>query len=343
MFRFEVSTYLWGLAALPLLVVLFFLAWRWRQKALQHFGGAKIVSRLAPGLSRYKHGVKFGLLVLALASLVLSLANPQWGGKRQPVQRKGIELFIALDVSRSMLAVDISPNRLERAKRFGQQLVERLAGNQVGVILFACNAFPVAPLTSDYYYAQLALGTATTDQAGAQGTAIGQAIDLAERLFNAENEAHKAIIIITDGEDHDGRAAERAAAAYEHGTLIYTVGVGEAEGSFIPVRLDGGREDFVRDVSGNPVRSRLNPATLEEIARAGGGAYFSLAGNAEALADAIQARIDAIEKQAYEQRMFTDYESYFQLFVGLALALLLIEFLLSYRSSRLRRSNRRTA
>jgi Ca-activated chloride channel family protein len=340
MFRFEEHIYLWGLATLPILLLLFFLAWRWRQQALRNFGGAKIVSRLAPGLSRYKHWVKFSLVLLALASLMVGLSNPQWGSKRQPVQRKGIDLFIALDISRSMLAVDVSPSRLERAKRFGQQLVERLAGNQVGVILFACNAFPVAPLTSDYYYAQLALGAATPDQAGAQGTAIGEAIDLAERSFDPDNETHKAVIIITDGEDHDGRAAERAAAAYENGTLIYTVGVGEEGGSFIPVQLGGGREDFVRDGTGNPVRSRLDPATLEEVARAGGGAYFNLARDAESLADALQERIDTIEKREYEQRLFTDYESYFQLFVGVALLLLVVEFLLSYRSSRLRRSNR---
>lgn len=340
MFRFEEHIFLWGLLALPVLLGLFALAWHWRKAALERFGGLEVVQRLAPNISRYKHWVKFSLVLGAIGLLFVGLANPQWGGKRQPVTRKGIDLFIALDVSQSMLAADVSPSRLERAKRFGQQLVDKLVGNKVGVMLFACNAFPVVPLTSDYYFAKLALNTASPDQAGAQGTAIGAAIDQAERAFAVQEDSHKAIIIITDGEDHDGTAAQRAAAAYDNGTLVFTVGVGSNEGSFIPVKLGGGREDFIRDGGGNPVRTSLNAETLEQVARSGGGAYFNLAQDAEGLAEAIQERIDIIEKREYEQRVFTDYESYFQIFVGIALLLLLFEFTLSYRSSRLRRSNR---
>lgn len=339
MFKFEHSYYLWALGLLPILLGFFFLAWRLRKQALERFGGQEVVRRLAPGLSRYKHLVKFGFLLAASLFLIIGLANPQWGSKRQPVQRKGIDLFIALDISQSMLAEDVSPSRLERAKRFGQQLVDKLASNNIGVILFACNAFPVAPLTSDYYFAKLAISTAAPDQAGEQGTAISSAIDLAERSFDPENERHKAIIILTDGEDHDGRGAERAQAVYETGTLVYTVGVGSTEGSFIPINLRG-RSDYLRDDTGNPVRSRLDPATLEEVARAGGGAYFNLEKNAEGLAEILQERIDTIEKREYEQRVFTDYESYFQVFVGIAFLFLLIEFLLSYRTSSLRKSNR---
>lgn len=339
MFKFEHTYYLWALALLPVLLGFFFLAWRLRKQALERFGGEEVVGRLAPGLSRYKHLVKFGLLLVAFLFLIIGLANPQWGGKRQPVQRKGIDLFIALDISQSMLAEDVSPSRLERAKRFGQQLVGKLASNNIGVILFACNAFPVAPLTSDYYYAKLALSTASPDQAGEQGTAISAAIDLAERSFDPENQRHKAIIILTDGEDHDGRGTARAEAVYETGTLVYTVGVGSTEGGFIPINLRG-RADYLRDDTGNPVRSRLDPGTLEDVARAGGGAYFNLEKNAEGLADILQERIDTIEKQEYEQRVFTDYNSYFQIFLGIAFLLLLIEFLLSYRTSRLRKSVR---
>ena len=339
MFRFEEQVYLWGLATLPVLIGFFFIAWRLRKQALARFGGEAVVRRLAPNLSKYKHIVKFSLLTVALVFLIIALANPQWGSQRQPVKRKGIELFVALDISQSMLAQDISPSRLERAKHFSQQLVDKLSGNQVGVILFACNAFPVVPLTSDYNFAKMALATASSDQASAQGTAISSAIDLAERSFDPENETHKAVIIITDGEDHDGRGAERAAAVYEDGTLVYTIGVGTQEGGFIPVRQRG-REDFLRDQDGTPVRTFFNSETLEEVARAGGGAYYKLAKNADDLAVDIQTRIDAIEKREYEQRIFSSYESYFQPFIAIALFLLMIEFLLSYRSSSLRRSNR---
>ena len=339
MFKFEHSYYLWALALLPVLAGLFALAWRLRMTSLARFGGAEVVRRMAPSLSRYKHFVKFGLLLMACLFLIIGLANPQWGSKRKPVQRKGIDLFIALDISQSMMAEDVSPSRLQRAKRFAQQLVDKLASNNIGVILFACNAFPVAPLTSDYYFAKLALSTATPDQAGEQGTSISSAIDLAERSFDPENETHKAIIILTDGEDHDGRGAAQAEAANENGTLVFTVGVGSAGGSFIPINVRG-MQDYLRDESGTPVRSRLDPATLGEVARAGGGAYFSLEKNADGLAEALREKIDAIEKREYEQRFFTDYESYFQIFIGVAFLLFLFEFLLSYRTSSLRKSNR---
>lgn len=340
MFKFEENIFLWALAALPILTAFFFIAWRMRRQALARFGGEAVVRRLAPGLSKYKHIVKFSLLALALALIIIALANPQWGSQRQPVKRKGIELFVALDISSSMLAQDVSPSRLERAKHFSQQLIDKLAGNQVGVILFACNAFPVAPLTSDYNFAKLALATASPDQASAQGTAISSAIDLAERSFNPEDETHKAVIIITDGEDHDGRGVDRATAVYENGTLIYTIGVGTSEGGFIPIRQRG-REDFLRDEDGTPVRTLLNSETLKEVARSGGGAYYKLAKNADELAEDLQARIDTIEKREYEQRIFSSYESYFQPFIALALLFLVAELLLSYKSSSLRRSNRK--
>ncbi len=336
MFKFEYSYYFWVLALLPLLVGFFVWAWRVRMRALEQFGGVDAVRRMAPALSRYKHAVKFGMLLAAGLLLIVGLANPQWGSKRQPVKRKGIDVFIALDVSASMLAEDVSPNRMERAKRFGQQLVDKLAGNNIGVALFACNAFPAAPLTADYSFAKLAIRSASPDQAAEQGTSISAALDMAERSFSQENTTHKAIIVITDGEDHDGRAAERAEALYGQGTLTFTVGVGTSGGSFIPM-LQNGRADFLRDNTGNPVRTHLDATTLEAVARAGGGAYFSLDNNAEALAEDLRARIDTIEKREFEQRIFTDYESYFQLFIGAAFLILLAEFLMSYRSSSLRR------
>lgn len=335
MFRFENASYLWLLGLAPVLLLVFAAAWRARRKALEQFGGENVVKRLTPGLSRYKHWTKTALLVLGIALLAVAWANPQWGGKRQPVQRRGIDLFIALDISQSMLAEDVSPNRLERAKRFGQRLVEELAGNNLGVILFACNAFPVTPLTTDYAFANLTLATANPSQAGAQGTSLGEAIDLADRSFDAENENHKALIMLTDGEDHDGSATERASAAHGNGLLIYTVGVGSQDGTFIPVQI-GSRSDYLRDQTGNPVRTFLDPRTLEAVAEAGGGAYFSLGNDAASLVEALRHRIDTIEKREYEERVFTDYESYFQVFIALALLVLLAEFFLSYRTSRLR-------
>ncbi len=331
MFRFENPDYLYALLLLPVLLVFFLLAWRFRQRALSRLARAELLERLAPGLSGRRHWVKFGLLLLALAALTIGLANPQWSGQRREVTRRGIDLIIALDISRSMLAEDIQPNRLERAKRFAQNLVDELEGNQIGVELFACNAYLQVPMTTDYAFVNLALSTAETDQATAQGTAIGEAIRLAERSYPEESRNHRALIILTDGEDHDGTAAEAAAEAREQGLLIYSVGVGQESGSFIPDPALGG--DYLRDINGEPVRTRLDPATLQAVAEAGGGAYYTLTNDISGLANHLRGQIESIEQREFEEQSFTDYDSYFQYFIALALLLLVVEYSLAYRRS----------
>lgn len=338
MFRFEQEAYLYGLLVIPVLIAIFAAAWYFRRRAVRRFGELSLMRRLAPGLSRRRHILKFSIVLVALTAMIIAWANPQWGGKRREVLRKGIDLFIALDISQSMLAQDISPSRLERSKRFAQNLVDELGGNNIGVILFACNAFLSVPLTSDYGFVKLSLSTANPDQAASQGTSIGEAIGVAQRSFRGDNERHRAVIIISDGEDHDGSAAEAAREAYRSGTLIFTVGVGETEGAFVPVSQSG-RGSFLRDGRGNPVRSRLNAETLEKVAQAGSGAYFNLSSSGNSVVEALRNRIDTIEKREFEDMAFTDFETYFQYFVAVALLLLVIEFLLSYR--RIRRANQR--
>ena len=330
MFRFENSIYLYALLVLPVVALFFGIAWRHRQQALARFGRPELVQQLVPGLSRYRHVVKFGLLLSALIFLIVGWANPQWGASRQKVERKGIELFIAMDISRSMLSNDISPSRLERAQRFAQNLVQELRGENIGVITFACTAFTGVPLTTDYGFVQLYLGEATPDYAGAQGTDLGAAIDQAERSFSEENQKHKAIVIISDGEDHAEDGVARAREARDKGTLIYTVSVGTANGGFIPIQV-GSREDYLRDNAGSPVRTVPNEDYLRDVAQAGGGNFFTLGNDSGQLAEALKVRIDNIEKQTFEERSFTNYASYFQVFIGLAILLILVEFLLPYR------------
>lgn len=333
MFRFEHPEYLYALAVIPLLVFFFFVTRMFRRQSIRRFGDSELVRQLMPEFSNFRQNLKFVLLLLGLTFLIVGWSNPQWGAKKERVKRRSVDVFIALDISQSMLAQDITPSRLERAKRFTQNLIEGLRGERIGSIIFAGNAYIQTPLTTDYAYAALLTRSANPDQAPTQGTAIADAIDLAEQSFEEENKNHKALVIISDGENHDEEAIQRAGEARDNGLLIFAVGVGTPDGSFIPIRV-GGREDYKRDRNGQPVRTSLNEELLRELAQTGGGAYFNLDSGSDAVVDALQARIDGIEKREFEQRVFNEYESYFQYFVALALLFFILEFLLPYRRSK---------
>ncbi len=329
MFRFEHPYFLYALAVLPILLILFLIFIRWQKSAEARLGDTSLIKALIPDASKYRRGIKFGLLFLALAFLIVGWANPQWGSKREKVNRKSVDVMIALDISTSMYAQDIPPNRLERAKRFAEELVEKLKGERIGIILFAGSAYLQMPVTTDYAAAKLFLRSANPSLAGTQGTVIGDAIELARKSFSNEEKSHKALIIITDGEDHDGKAIEQAEAARNDDIFLFTVGVGTSSGSFIPVAING-REDYKRDQTGQPVRSKLNEEMLSELAQKGDGTYFHIA-DGDAVTEALQNRIDKMEKRELEVRSFTEYNSYFQYFIGAGLLILLLEFLISYR------------
>ncbi|MFK7982854.1 MAG: VWA domain-containing protein [Saprospiraceae bacterium] len=333
-FRFENADYLYALLLLPIFILLFWLIQKARKNAFDKFGNSTLLSQLMPAYSKYKHTAKFVLLLFGLSFLIVGWANPQWGSKREKVKRKSVDIFIALDISQSMMAEDIRPNRMERARRFAQNLVEKLKGDRLGIILFAGNAYMQMPLTTDYAAAQLFLRSANPSQAPSQGTAISEAIDLAEQSFEEENKQHKAVIIISDGETHDQDALDRAKEAAENGLLIYSIGVGTPSGGFIPTVI-GGRSDYKRDKTGNPVKTSLNEAMMNDLANAGSGAYFNLAGNeVEEVSVALRNSVDKLEKREFEARVFNEYESYFQYFLGLAILFLIAEFLLSYRENK---------
>ena len=332
MFRFENIDYLNLIWLLPILILLYVGVIFVRKKNLNKLGQPDLIDRLMPQRSKYKHTLKFVLLCLALILFVIALSNPQWGTKKEKVKRKSIDVFVALDISESMLAQDISPSRLERAKNFSQNLVEGLKGERLGVILFAGNAYLQMPLTTDYAAAQLFLKSANTKQAPTQGTAISEAIDLAERSFEQDNKQHKALIIITDGENHDEETLERAKTASENGLMIFTVGVGTSDGGYIPMYY-AGQAGFKMDRSGNPVKTRLNEQMLSDVAQAGAGAYYNLV-NGEKVINDLKERIATIEKREFEQRSFTEFKSYFQYFLAAGLLFLLIEFIFSYRKNR---------
>lgn len=333
MFRFEHPEFLWAFAALPILLGFFLTMVQGRKKAVERFGEESLLLRLMPEFSQRKHFVKFGLLMLSLVFFIVAWANPQWGTKKQKVKRESVDVFIALDVSKSMLAQDITPNRMERAKKFVGDLTDALKGNRVGSIIFAGNAYLQMPLTTDYSAAKLFAKSSNTNMAPTQGTAIGEAIQLTMETFGRDDKHQKALVIITDGESHDDEALKLANEAASDGIVLYTVGVGTAAGAPIP-EPGNGIEAYKTDLEGEVVQSKLNEEMLRDLAKEGGGNYYNLQNNDRKIVASLKAKIEQLDKRAFEQRVFEEYDSYFQYFLFLGLVIFIAEFMLDFRKSR---------
>lgn len=326
MFRFEHISFLYGLLLVPVVLILMLWAYRNMQAQRKKLADLNLFKRLLPKWKQTHWWVRFSLIILIITLMVLSLSNPQWATKREKVKVMSSDIIIALDISQSMMVEDIPPNRLERAKKMAENLILKLKGNRIGLIFFAGEAYVQLPLTSDYAAALMFLKSANPGQIGSQGTAIVEAIDIAEKSFIEEDKHQRALILITDGEDHDGEAIVRAREAHEDGLYIFTYGVGTKEGDFIPYTNEMGVEGYKKDADGNFIKSKVNLELMDAIAEAGGGKYYSvLAG--EASADDLAEQLDQIEKREMEQRSFTAYESYYQYFLLAALLLLILEMI----------------
>jgi len=334
MFRFEHIEFLWGLLIIPLLIVLFWVSRRYRTKALRKFGNPIILDQLMPDLSISRPVVKFILLNVALGAILFSLAGPQFGSKLQEIKREGVEIVIALDVSNSMMAEDIQPNRLERAKQAISKLVERLTNDKIGLIVFAGDAYTQVPITLDYVSAKMFLSTITTDIVPKQGTSIGSAIDLGMKSFSPDNESSKVLIIITDGENHEGDAIELAKQATERGVTIHAIGLGSPDGAPIPVYTGSGNKSYLKDQEGNTVISKLNESMLSQISAAGGGMYIRSTNTRLGL-NALFDEINKMEKQELETKIYSEYEERYQYLAGLALLFILIDIFILDRKNRL--------
>lgn len=332
MIRFEDINYLYAWILIPLFFVLFWVMILRRRRNIRQLGDEKLIQSLMPNRSNFKLWVKFILLSLAYFFLILGLANPQIGSKLEEVERKGVDLVIALDVSRSMLAEDIKPNRLERAKRAISQLIDKLQGDRIGIVVFAGKAYMQLPITSDYSAAKLFLSNIDTEIVPTQGTSIGEAIDLSMTAFN-DDKHEKAIIIITDGENHEDDPVAAAAKSAEEGIKVYTIGIGLPEGAPIPEFSNGQQMGYKKDLAGKTVITKLDELTLQKIASAGEGIYVR-ANNTSAGLNEVFEEINKMEKQRYESKMFSDYEDRFQYFIALALFLLLLELLIFEKKSR---------
>ncbi len=333
MIRLAHPEYLYGLLVLVPVTILYYYSARRRAAMLARFGDPALLSGLVDSPGKYRRGMKFTLLAFALLFLVLGLANPQIGTKMEEVRREGVDAVIALDVSNSMKAEDIRPNRLDHAKQNISRMLDDLQNDRVGLIVFAGQSYLQLPLTTDYASVRLVLNTVDTDAVPVPGTAIGSAIRLAMESFIAGEKKHKVIILITDGENHEDDALGEAKKAREEGVVIHTIGMGSAEGSPIPVYENNAVAGFRKDGDGAVVLSRLNEGMLREIAEAGGGVYVR-ATNRQNEFDDIFREISSMEKKEFGARIFTDYEDRFQFFLGAALLLLLLEWFISERGGR---------
>lgn len=333
MFRFEDPTYLYCLAVIPVLIVIRFLMVWQQKKRLRRFGDKELVRQLMPDVSRFRPAVKFWLALTALALIIVMVARPQFGTKISHEKRTGIETIICMDISNSMLAEDVTPSRLDRAKMLIENLVDNFTNDKIGLIVFAGDAFVQLPITSDYVSAKMFLSTIDPSMMATQGTDIAKAVTMASHSFTQQEGVGKAIIVITDGEDHEGGALEAAKEAQEKGMRVYVLGVGSSEGAPIPM----GNGDYLKDNTGQTVMTGLNEEMCRQVAQAGGGAYIHVENNSRAQ-EQLDAELDKLSKKEIASTIYSDFDEQFQAVGIIALLLLIIEIcILEVKNPLLRR------
>lgn len=333
LFRFANPDFLYLLLLLPVLILLWIIRAAWRKKAVQKLGNTSLVRQLMPEYSVIRPIVKFMFQLFALASVIIILARPQFGSRLEEVKKQGVEVIIALDVSNSMLAEDIQPDRLTRAKQALSRLIDNLENDKIGLIVFAGDAYTQIPITTDYISAKMFLSTISPEMVPKQGTAIGAAIDLGMRSFTPGDGKSKAMIIITDGENHEDDPVAKAEDAAKAGIVIHTIGIGSSEGVPVPFSSRG-KKDYLKDNEGNTVITKLDEDILKKIAVNGRGNYVRASSSNLGLDD-IFGEIKQMKKQELESKMYTEYNDQFQIFALIALVFLLTDFMVMDRKNRI--------
>jgi Ca-activated chloride channel family protein len=331
--------YLYLLIILPILVVVFLYNLYWKRKKQREFGSVELIKQLTPEKSVFKSVLKCVILILAFACLIIALVNPKIGTKTETVKREGIDIVFAVDVSKSMLTEDIAPNRLDKTKQIISQVINELGNDKIGVVAYAGSAFPVLPLTTDYGVAKMFVQSMNPGMVSSQGTSLEDAIKMSESYFDKESKTSKLVILISDGEDHSEGAKNTAEEARKAGLKILTIGVGTAKGGPIPLKRNGIVESFQRDRQNEVVISKLNEASLQEIAKITEGKYINGRSTKEVV-DFVKNALENIEKTEFESTQFTDFNSQFQWFLGFGMLLLFVDiFLLEKKTSWLRKMN----
>ena len=339
MYQLEEKIWFWVLAVIPVIVLFFLVLQFWKYRTQRKFADKELLKRLSPNTSFFKSVLKIIVLCLAFASLAIALVNPKVGTKLETVNREGVDIVFAVDVSKSMLAEDIAPNRLEKAKQLVTQIINNLASDRVGIIAYAGKAFPQLPITTDYASAKMFLQNMNTDMLSSQGTAINEAIRLATTYFDDEQQTNRVLIIISDGEDHSEEAASVAEEANEEGIRIFTIGVGDVNGGPIPERRNGVIANYKKDSQGETVITRLDEETLKSIASLANGVYIN-GKNTNEVVETISEILNAMDKKEFETKQFSDFKDQFQWFLGFAVFFLLLDiFLLERKTAWLKKLN----
>ena len=334
MYELDESKYLYLLFLLPILAVLFLYVEFWKRKKQREFGDVELVKKLSPEKSNFKPALKFGILLLGIAMLILGLVNPKIGTKVEKVKREGIDIVFAIDVSKSMLCEDIAPNRLEKSKQVVSQIINNLGSDRIGIIAYAGSAFPVLPITTDYNVAKMFLQSMNTGMVSSQGSNLDEAIKLSEKYFEGSPNTSKLMIMITDGEDHSDGAENAAEEAKKIGMKIITIGVGTTAGGLIPNKKNGVIESFHRDKNtGEVVVTKLRPEALEAIAKAAKGGYIN-GNNTKQTVDFIKKSLNNIQKTEFEATEMKNFQSQFQWFLGIGFFLLLLDVFLLERKTK---------
>ena len=327
MYRIEEPIYFYFLAIIPAMVVLFLLVLWWKKSTQNKFSDLNLLQKIAPNSSTFKSSLKLAMLLLGITFLVISLTNPKMGTKLKTVKREGVDVVFALDVSKSMLAEDIAPNRLEKAKQIISKTIDKLGSDRVGIIIYAGNSYPLLPITTDHAAANMFLQNATPEMVSSQGTAINDALELAKTYYDNDKQTNRFLIIISDGEDHQEETKQVAQNLANEGVKIFTVGVGTEKGGPIPLRINGSMIGYKKDRKGETVITKRTPEVLQGIADASNGRYID--GNVtKKPVKIISEIITNAEKNEFETKQFDDYKDQFQWFLGLGLFFLIIDVFL---------------
>ncbi len=324
MYQIEEPIYFYFFAIIPVIIVVFLLSFWWKKRTQKKFTDIALLKKLAPDTSNFKAVLKLVFLIIGVSFLVISLVNPKMGTKLKTVKREGVDVVFALDVSKSMLAEDIAPNRLEKAKQIISKIIDKLGSDRVGIIIYAGNSYPLLPITTDHAAAKMFLQNAGPDMVSSQGTAINEALNLAKTYYNNDEQTNRFLIIISDGEDHQEETKKVAENMSKEGVKVYTIGVGTEKGGPIPMKINGSLLGYKKDRKGQTVITQRKPDVLEAVANVASGRYID--GNkTEKPVSFIEELIANAQKNEFETKQFSDYKDQFQWFIGLGILFLLID------------------
>ncbi|WP_340077014.1 VWA domain-containing protein [Leptobacterium sp. I13] len=339
MYQLEEKIYFYALVIIPVMILAFLFLQFWKKRTQARFADKELLAKLSPDRSFFKSTFKLIIALLSITSLTIGLVNPKIGTKLETVKREGLDLVFAVDVSKSMLAEDIAPNRLEKTKRLVSEIINQLGSDRIGIIAYAGQAFPQLPITTDYSAAKMFLQNMNTNMLSSQGTAIDDAIELSKTYYNDEEQTNRVLLIISDGEDHSERAADAVEEAVAEGIKVFTIGVGTAKGGPIPEKRNGVVESYKKDRTGEVVITRLNETILRNIAEKGNGGYIN-GNNTEKVVEYIKETLAQLDKKEFEAKQFADFKDQFQWFLGAAIILLFLDiFLLERKTAWLQRLN----